>query len=201
MSLESPEVEVAPDNNEQLHLSFVPTPDRLSQYLELDSEETISKLQSVEGRKALFDRIAEHENDLREIYPEFDLESVRHRLDIVADTLQQKEDFLETMDEEKGVMSKAWEVIKNFPKNHPVVTALLAASAAVATVATGFYLAGEWELFMSSLGLDSVFGGADAAGELILPTPSTPALPGGGIFEVPPPSTPPGAIPGLDTVT
>jgi len=191
----------APEDNEVLRLSFVPTPERLSQYLELDIEETISKLQSVEGRKVLIDRIAEHESDLREIYPDFDLETVRQRLDIVADTLQQKEDFLESMDEEQGAMHKAWDVIKNFPKNHPVVTALLAASAAVATVATGFYLAGEWELFMSTLGLDTVFGGADAAGELILPTPSTPALPGGGIFEVPPPSTPPGAVPGLDTVT
>ena len=44
MSLQSPEL--APDNNDQLHLSFVPTPEQLSQYLELDIEETISKLQS-----------------------------------------------------------------------------------------------------------------------------------------------------------
>ncbi|MBT5237264.1 hypothetical protein HOL63_02740 [Candidatus Peregrinibacteria bacterium] len=191
-----------PDNAEvQAQAEFIPTPDRLSQYLEMDIGETIARLTSVEGRQVIFKDIEENQEHLREIYPEIDFDKVRHDLDVVGETLQKKEDFLESMDEEQGLLRRAWEHVKKFPKKHPVVTALLAAALVTGTIATGFYMAGEWELFMSSVGLDKVLGGAGAAGELIPPTPSTPALPGGGMFEVVPPSTPPGAVPGLDTLT
>ena len=185
-------IEMAPE--------FVPTPERVSQYLEMDHEQVLAELKSVEGRQRLHKTLVDREEDLREIYPTFDSQALESQLNLVGETLTEKERFLQDVEspEKKGMMRRAWDSVKNFAKKHPVVTTLLVASLAAAGVAGGFYLTGNWELLLNSIGLDKIFKGAEAAEELLPVTPSTPALPGGGIFEVPPPVSP---VPGTGIAT
>ncbi len=172
---------------------FIPTPEAISQYLEnIKVEEVAKLLASVEKRREVYDRIMEHEEDIREFDPSFDAEQLRTQLDLVGETLQQKQRFLEEVKspEKKGLLRRAWEKVKGFAKRHPVVTTLLVLALAASGVAAGFYLTGNWELLMTKVGLDKILGGAKAAEELIPPTLPTEPLPGGGIFEIPPPTSP-----------
>lgn len=75
----------------------------------------------------------------------------------------------------------AW---KSF-KKHPILTTLAIAALAAGGTALTFYLAGEWELFMTATGLSKITGGIGAAGELIPPTLPTTPLPGGGLMDIP----------------
>lgn len=179
---------------------FIPTPERVSQYLEMNSQEVTAQLESVDGRDRVYQNLLQHETDLRKLDPGFNPEELRRQLDLVGDTLSQKKRFLEQVQapEKKGLLRRAWESVKGFAKRHPIVTTLLVLALAAGGVATGFYLAGKWELLMNATGLSKIFGGVEAAKELIPPTPPTPPLPGGGIFEVPPPTSP---VPGTGTVT
>lgn len=185
-------VEIAPE--------FIPTPERVSQYLEMDHEQVLAELQSVEGRQRLHQTLVEHEEDLRTLYPTFDPVALQSQLDLVGETLSEKERFLRDAEspEKKGMFRRAWDSVKGFAKKHPVVTTLLVASLAAAGVAGGFYLTGNWELLLNSIGLQKILGGAGAAEELLPVTPPTPPLPGGGIFEVPPPMSP---VPGTGIPT
>ncbi len=171
---------------------FVPTPERVSQYLEKNTEQVMTEMTSVEGRTKLFQDLLKHQKDLMKIDPRFNPEDLQRQLDLVGETLGQKQRYLKDVQsvEKKGVMRRTWDKMKGFAKKHPVVTTLLVLSAAAGGVAAGFYLAGEWELLMASTGLQKVFGSAEAASELIPPTPMTPPLPGGGVFEVPLPESP-----------
>lgn len=159
----------------------------------MDHAEVQAQLKSVEGRRALHKQLMEHEDDLKTTYPTFDGSELQTHLDLVGSTLEEKERFLMQAEsgEKKGLLRRAFDRVKNFAVHHPVVTTLGVAALAAGGVAAGFYLAGEWELLMTSTGLARVFGGARAATELIPPTPPTPPLPGGGVFEVPTPAIPP----------
>lgn len=182
---------------------FVPTPERVKQFLgnrTLDEVESLYR--TVEGRESLYKELVEHEDYLKELHPNFRTDTLREQLDLIGDTLTEERRYLEDMSapEKKGIFKRAWESVKGFASDHPVTTAVLLTALATASVAAGFYFTGNWELLMTTFGLDKVFGGAEAAGELIPVTPSTPPLPGGGVFEVPPPASPTGPIvPGIDT--
>lgn len=173
--------------------SFLPTPDRVSQFLELKRDVVVEKMKSIEGRKALMEQLLEHEEELKKIHPDFDPEELHTNLEAVGETLQEKERFLKATvePEKKGFFRRAFDRVKGFAKKHPFVTAVGVTALAAAAVAAGFYMAGEWELLMTSTGLSRVFSGAEAAGELLPPTAPTAPLPGGGTFEIPPPASPP----------
>ncbi|MDD5469606.1 MAG: hypothetical protein PHO92_02285 [Candidatus Peribacteraceae bacterium] len=177
--------------------SFIPTPERLSQYLEMNIAEVDTALRSVEGRETLYSRIVEHEEDLKQLYPDFNPNGLREQLDLIGDVLRQKEAYMKDVSspEKKGLFRRAWDRVKGFAKRHPIVTALLAIAGIAAAVAGGFYLTGNWELFLTSTGLSKVFGSVDAAGEMITPTPYTPMAPGAGELHVPAPADP---IPGAE---
>lgn len=172
---------------------FYPTPERVSQFLEMDHAQVHTQLKSVEGRKTLLEQLLEHEDDLKSTYPTFDASELQTHLDLVGSTLEEKERFLEEVQsgEKKGMIRRAFDRIKGFAVAHPFVTALGVAALAAAGAAAGFYLAGEWELLMTYTGLSRILGGAEAATELLPPTPMTPPLPGGGVFEIPVPAAPP----------
>lgn len=172
--------------------SFLPTPDRVSQFLEWKRDEVEEKMKSVNGRKELLDALLEHEGTLKEQHPDFDAQDLREHLEAVGETIQEKERFLSASVEpqKKGMFRRAFDSVKSFVKKHPVVTALGVTALAAGAVAGGFYAAGQWELLMTSTGLSRIFGGAEAAAELLPPTAPTGPLPGGGTFDIPPPTSP-----------
>lgn len=172
---------------------FVPTPERISQFLELETEQVAAQMQSVEGRRQLFDDLMEHEEDIRETHSDFHPELLREQLNDTGEALAAKSLYMEEVKspENKGFFSRAWDSVKGFAKRHPVVTGLLATAVVAGSVAAGFYFTGNWELLMTSTGLNKVIGAADAAGKLAPATAPTGALPGGGLFEIPSPVSPP----------
>lgn len=175
---------------------FVPTPERLSQYLEMNIREVATALQSVEGRQMLFQKLMEHEHDLLEIDPTFNPELLREQLDLAGEVLRQKDRFLQDVQspEKKGMFKRAWEKMKGFAGRHPFVTAILVLALVAGGAALGLYLTGNLELVATKLGLGKMFGAVDAAGEMMPPVPPTPPVPGAGELGVPPPATPiPGA--------
>ncbi len=62
-------------------------------------------------------------------------------------------------------------------KNHPIKAAIILS---LVTVIGGFWLSGNWELFLTKVGLDKWKAGADATKQLVNPVAPTPILPGGG---------------------
>lgn len=172
---------------------FIPTPERVSQFLERKTNEVMAQMTSVKGREQLFTELLKHEADLKKVDPKFNREEFRHQLNLVGETLSQKEKFLKTAQspEKKGLFRRAWEKVKGFAKKHPVVTTLIVLALIAGGTGGAFYLTGNWELFLTKTGLAKIIGSAKAAKELIPPTPVTPELPGGGMLEVPPPISPP----------
>lgn len=144
-------VEVAPE--------FVPTPERVSQYLEMDHEQVLAELRSVKGRQRLVQTLKEHEQELRALYPTFSTESLESQLDLVGDTLAEKERFLAATEspEKQGIFRRVWESVKAFPKRHPVITSLLI----VVLLAAGAWRMG-WLPKFDSFGFG--LGGGGAAG-------------------------------------
>ncbi len=184
---------------------FIPTPERVTQFLGRRTlEETKVLYDTQEGLDQLYRDLAEHEDYLQELHPGFELETLRTQLDLISETLQEERRYLEDMSqpEKKTIFRRAWDSVKGFARENPVTVGVLLTALAVASVAAGFYFTGNMELLMTTFGLDKIFGGAEAAGELIPVTPTTPPLPGGGVFTVPPPSAPLGpVIPGINTPT
>lgn len=70
-------------------------------------------------------------------------------------------------------------------KKHPILTSLAAAALVAGGIAGGYYLAGSWELFLATTGLDKVVAGVEAATELAPVVPDLPPLPGGGAYDIP----------------
>ncbi|TSC97897.1 MAG: hypothetical protein Greene101449_1066 [Candidatus Peregrinibacteria bacterium Greene1014_49] len=140
---------------------FIPTPQRVSEYLEMDHEQVLAEMQSVEGRQRLHQTLIEYEEDLRELYPTFSPESLQAQLDLVGETLLEKEQFLRDVDspEKKGMFRRVWESMKAFPKRHPVITSLLV----VALLAAGAWRMG-WLPKFDGFGFGLGEGGGGASG-------------------------------------
>lgn len=148
-------VEVVPE--------FIPTPERVSQYLAMDHEQVLAELKSVEGRQRLHRTLIEREDDLRSLYPTFNAESLQSQLNLVGETLSEKERFLSDAGspEKKGIFRRAWEIVKAFPKKHPIVTAILM----VALMAAGAWRLGWLPKFDSfGFGLGKGGGGGMTGG-------------------------------------
>lgn len=175
--------------------AFVATPERVSQYLELKTDEVTAQMRSVEGRQELFNRLMEHEEDLRTDHADFHPDALRGQLDAAGETLLAHERYLEDVQvpEKKTLLRRAWDTVKAFPKNHPVVTALLAASAVAGSIAAGFYFTGNWELLMATTGLNTIFESAEAATEFIPSTAPTDLMSNGGVVDIVNPASPPGS--------
>jgi len=154
---------------------FVPTPERLSQYLEVNVHEVMAQLESVEGREKLYDDLLIHQDDLKTLDPDFHPALLKEQLDLVAETLTQKKRFLEDVrsPEKKGMFRKAWDSVKGFAKKHPVVTTVLVLAAVAASVAGAAYMVGGLEALMAKVGISHLYGAdgaseaADALGKII----------------------------------
>lgn len=179
---------------------FLPIPEHIAPYLDhLKEQEIETQMRSVEGRQRLLEDLMRKSEEIkRDHNGSFHPELLQPQLEAAGEALAANDRYMEQIQEpeNKGMFRRAWEAVKSFPRKHPVVTALLAAALVAGGVAAGFYFTGNWELLMSATGLSKILGGAEAAGELVPPTPATPPLSGGGVFDIPPPTTQPGGIDG-----
>ncbi len=137
---------------------FVPTPERVSQYLELDHEQVLASLESAEGRKQLYESLMEHEQDLREIDPSFNPERLRSDLDLIAETLKLNEHYLEELEkpENRGIVGKTWDRVKSFAKKHPVATALIVVALVAGTVGGVLYMSGALEATQAGVAVEAI---------------------------------------------
>ena len=168
-------------------------------YLGLKADEVGTQLKSVQGRQQVFDVLMQKEAAIRQEYPNFKSGELRSQLDAAGEALVAHERYLKDVSspEKKGMFRRAWDAIKSFPRKHPVVIALLVAALIAGGIAGGLYLAGYWETVMASVGLNKIMGMAKSIGELAPVTPETVPLPGGGMYDVPPPMPGPGGFPDI----
>lgn len=158
--------------------SFIATPERVSKYLDLKSEEVLSQMKSVEGRRTLFEQLMQKEELLKRDHDGFDAKSLHHQLEAAGEALGANERYMKDIrsPEKKSVMRRAWETIKGFPRKHPVVTLILAAAAAGGLASyLGYLPAMNFEAWWQKLKGLAGFGGgvggggaAEGAGEAAL---------------------------------
>jgi hypothetical protein len=175
------------DQGPEVKNEFIPTPQRISEYLELKTDDVEAQMKSVEGRKALYEQLLTHEDSLRQNHENFDPMALQTQLDNAGEALSANERYLQQVrsPEQKGMFQRAWETVKGFPRNHPVVTAVLAAATLAGGVAAGFYLTGNWEMLMTSVGLATRSATADIGGGMPVLEPTLPPLPGAGTGAIP----------------
>ena len=143
--------------------SFLPVPERVSQYLELKVGEVATQMMSEKGRENLYKKLLEHEDDIRKLYPDFNTSLLRTQLDEIGGTLAAKEAYMKEMQPKKGLFRRALEGVGGFVKKHPIATALLAVAAVTGGVALSAYLAGGMEALLAKVGLSHLYGAAGAA--------------------------------------
>lgn len=143
--------------------SFLPVPERVSQYLELKTAEVASQMQSTKGRESLYKELLKHEKDIRKTYPNFDAEELRTQLEEIGETLASKERFLEEMKPKKGIFRRALDSVGGFVKKHPIATVILLLATATGAVAVSAYMAGGMEALLAEVGLSHLYGSAGAA--------------------------------------
>ncbi|MDD4628957.1 MAG: hypothetical protein PHE68_06270 [Candidatus Peribacteraceae bacterium] len=170
---------------------FKATPEVISQFLELKVDEVLIQMKSVEGREALFAKLMEHEEHLRKIH-DFNPEELRRQLEVAGEVIEAKEKYMKdaTSPEKKTLFRRAWDRMKGFAWNHPVVTTLLVLALIAGGTSLALYATGNLELVATKLGLGKIFSGVEATGEMFPPVPVTPIPPGAGELGVPPPITP-----------
>lgn len=153
------------NNGIEREQTFMPTPERVSEYLDRNKDEVLAELSSVEGREKIYSALAERSDELQKIDPAFNPDKLKEQLDLVGSTLEQKKRFLKGVEspEQKGAMRRGWEKVKGFAKKHPVVTTLLVGAAVAGTVAGGYYLAANAETLLAKVGLEHLYGAAGAA--------------------------------------
>ncbi len=138
--------------------------------------------------------IATDFKDKEELRRQFDALHDRYRGEIK--TIAASRDFQERT-EKKGIFRRILSGIGGFVKKHPFVSALIGAAIVAGGVAGGFYLTGNWELLMTAVGANKIAGVAKSIGEMAPITPETPMLPGGGLYDIPPPMPSPGGFPDI----
>lgn len=144
---------------------FIPTPERVSQFLERKSDEVRAQLSSVEGRKQLTQELLKHEAAIKKLDPSFNAKNLEKQLELVGGELKSKEKFMKDVQspEKKGFFRRSFDKVKGFVKKHPVVTVLLVLALAAGSVAGAAYLAGGWEALIAKVGLGHLYGAGGAA--------------------------------------
>ncbi len=139
---------------------FVATPEHISQFLEIKTDEVRTKMESVEGRKELFGQLMEHKEALAKMHPTFNPDDLKRQLEVAGATLSAKDRFVKSQQspEKKGMFRRAWDAIKSFPKKHPVVTAVLALAAVAGIGAAIAYYSGLIEIAFQKVGEGAAVG-------------------------------------------
>lgn len=155
---------------------FMATPERVSQYLELRTEEVTAQMKSVEGRQQLFQELMKHEEALRKEHADFEPRALQAQLEVAGEALAANERYLQEIrvPEKKGIFRRAWETVQGFPRKHPVTTALLAVGVVAGGVAGALYLSGYLQLAQLGAAAEAVrqfLRGADTVNRGIGPMP------------------------------
>lgn len=115
--------------NSEMQESFIPTPEKISPLMGPDFkiEELHGEFKSVEGRNRIFQQIMQNEEQLRLVDPKFNPENLRMQLEAVGEALSAEERFFQQQNvpEKKTLFKRAMETVTGFPRNHPVLTAVL----------------------------------------------------------------------------
>jgi len=82
------------DGSPEVAREFIPTPERVSQYLELKTEEVTTQMKSVEGRRALYDQLIVHEEQLKKDHQNFDAVALRSTMDDIGESLAANERYM-----------------------------------------------------------------------------------------------------------
>ncbi len=137
---------------------FVPTPERVSQYLERNAAEVTAQLSSLEGGEEVYQDLIKHQEDLEKLYPKFHPEDLRRELDLVGEALAQKEIFLKDIQspEKKIFLRRAWDRVKGFAKAHPIITTLLAVALFAGGVAGALHLSGALQLQQAGVAVETI---------------------------------------------
>lgn len=127
-----------------------------------------------------------------------ELVSLRERNLAKAEIAEDKREVKETVKRQgwgkwfKDKLVKAG-MIATYPVRHPIktlkyaaITAAIVIPVGLAAAAVGFFLAGKWELFMTSVGLDKIMAAVRGTKSLTPPTVVTDPEPRGGVDEVKP---------------
>jgi len=138
--------------------------------------------------------IAKEFSDQEDLRQQFDALHQRYTAEIK--TIAAAKDFQERA-EKKGIFKRILSGVGSFAKKHPIVTALIVAGVIAGGVAVGFYLAGSWELLMTSIGSSKIASVARTIREMIPITPKTSPLPGGGVYDTPIPMPAPDVFPDI----
>ena len=135
---------------------FIPTPERVSQYLELKYEEVKEQMKTFEGRRELRKQLMVHAEDIKKDHTGFRPELLESQLDTAGEMLLANERYVKDIKspEKKGLFRRTWERVKGFAKKHPVATTV----GVLALAAGGVYLALNWEMIVASAGLQKIFG-------------------------------------------
>ena len=141
---------------------FIPTPNRIAQFLELKTDEVEAQMKTREGCNTLYYQLLVHEDVLRRDHKNFNPESLRRQMDYSRQALESKGRYMQEIrsPEKRGIFGRAWETIKAFPRKHPYVTAALAATAVIGAIAAGIYFSGYWGTLMAASGLKKWAGNA-----------------------------------------
>lgn len=156
--------------------TLILTPEKISNLTGRPQEEVEADLRDVELREFLIASLQNNEH-VRGHFE--DVDSLRSHLDLVHKTLEQKRSFFQKTGDALMWTGKKIGQVLTYPIRHPFRTAMIAALG-FAAVGAGFYMAGEWELFLTSTGLDKVAGYLGATGELVPPVAPTDIVPGAG---------------------
>ncbi|GEM_PF-3640333 len=152
------EIPRATDGGVEQLRPFIPTPNRISQYLEIKQEEVETQMKSVEGRQALVRQLLEHEEDLRKDHADFQPELLQKQLDEVGETLVANERYLQDIQspEKKGMFRRAWESVKGFACKHPVVTTMGVLTLLAGGVGGALYLSGYLQLAQAGVAVEVI---------------------------------------------
>jgi hypothetical protein len=152
------EVPRASDGNVEQLRAFIPTPNRLAQYLERSEAEVRTQLESAEGRQTLVSQLLEHEEDLRKDHADFRPELLQRQLDDVHEALTAEGLYLQDIQspEKKGLFRRAWETVKSFPKNHPVWTTLGVIVLVAGGAAGALYLSGALQMAQAGVAAEVI---------------------------------------------
>lgn len=103
------------------------SPERVAKALDLEHDEVLEQLHSVEGRKQLLADLQRNPELLASAINPDSLRMFEQDMEIVEQDLQAEQRFLEAQKdpEKKGMFRRAWDTMTSFPRKHPVITVAL----------------------------------------------------------------------------